>query len=169
MNEELFAQLPGKYVGLLKEKKLKTACAESLTGGMVSQLITQISGASEVIELGICSYSNRIKSEVLGVRQETLDVYTEYSEQTACEMAEGIRRLSGADIGIATTGIAGPSGGTAEKPVGTVYVKISNKKGTHSVRLMLNENNKNDCEQIRKLAAMESIALAVEEVYAICQ
>ena len=125
-SKELFPLADAPQAVLVKELKnrgLKIASAESLTGGMVSEYITKVSGASEVFECGICSYSNRIKHEILGVSEETLENYTEYSYQTACEMAQGVRRLSGADIGISTTGIAGPSGGTEEKPVGTVYIR----------------------------------------------
>ena len=110
-------------VARLKEKGIKIATAESLTGGMVSESITRVPGASGVLECGVCSYSNRIKHEILGVSEETLEKYTEYSAQTACEMAQGVRSLSGADIGVATTGIAGP-GGVNGKPAGTVYVNV---------------------------------------------
>lgn len=111
-------------VKALHEKNLKIATAESITGGLVSKRITEVSGSSEVFECGICSYSNNIKHSVLGVSQETLDTFTEYSAETALEMAKGVRRISGADIGISTTGIAGPNGGTDEKPVGLVYVAL---------------------------------------------
>ncbi|MDO5560962.1 MAG: CinA family protein [Oscillospiraceae bacterium] len=105
---------------LLLSNKL-IASAESCTGGMISQLITSVSGASSVFELGICSYSNRIKHQILGVPQEIIDKYTEVSAQTAICMAEGVKKISGADISVSVTGIAGPTGGTPDKPVGTVY------------------------------------------------
>lgn len=149
-------------VELFKQKKLRIATAESLTGGLISKMITEVSGASEVIECGVCSYSNRIKHEILGVSEDTLKKYTEYSEQTACEMADGIRRLSGADIGISTTGIAGPSGGTEEKPVGLVYVGVSSSKGTFSEKLMLAEQGKGSREKIRELSAVRALQLAVD-------
>ena len=148
-----------QLVDLLRSKGLKISSAESLTGGMISELITSIPGASEVIECGVCSYSNRIKHELLGVSQETLDKYTEYSEQTAREMAEGIKRLSGADIGISTTGIAGPGGGSDEKPVGLVYIGVAAKESM-AYKFNFSENGKNDRNRIRELASVNAIRIA---------
>ena len=149
-----------ELVELLKKRGLKAATAESLTGGLLSKLITDISGASQVFECGVCSYSNRIKREVLGVSEETLEKFTEYSHACAREMSQGIRRLSGADIGIATTGIAGPSGGTEEKPVGTVYVGISTKNDTNSFELKLGADLSR--AEIRECSAEQALALALE-------
>lgn len=101
---------------------LKVSTAESCTGGMISAALTAVPGSSAVIELGVCSYSNRIKNEVLGVSGSTLEKFSEYSIQCAEEMAGGALRLSGADIAVATSGVAGPTGGTEEDPVGTVYI-----------------------------------------------
>lgn len=106
---------------------IKIATAESCTGGMISEWITSVPGSSSVIEFGICSYSNRIKHEVLGVSEETLEKYTEYSKQCAEEMARGALKISGADYAISTTGVAGPGGGTDENPVGTVYICVCDK------------------------------------------
>ena len=147
----------------LEKAGLKIATAESLTGGMISKMITEVSGASGVIECGVCSYSNRIKHEILGVSEETLESYTEYSPQTAEEMAEGVRKLSGADIGISTTGIAGPGGGTDEKPVGLVYVGVSSRMGTFSKKLDLSRGLKNERELIRELASLHALSLALKE------
>lgn len=148
----------------LKEKKLKIATAESLTGGLVSKRITEVAGASEVLECGVCSYSNRIKHEVLGVSAETLEKYTEYSDQTAVEMAEGVRRLSGADIGVSTTGIAGPGGGTKEKSVGLVYVGISTKNKSFARELRLSKGFPQERELIRYLASSHALFLALKEI-----
>lgn len=101
---------------------LKVSTAESCTGGMISAALTAVPGSSAVIELGVCSYSNRIKNEVLGVSWSTLERFSEYSIQCAEEMAGGALKLSGADIAVATSGVAGPTGGTEENPVGTVYI-----------------------------------------------
>ena len=150
-----------QLVEILKEKGLKIASAESLTGGMVSGLITSIPGASDVFECGICSYSNRIKNQLIGVSQKTLDRYTEYSEQTAREMAEGIKKIAGADIGISTTGIAGPGGGSEDKPVGLVYIGICTTECT-AYKFDFSENGKNDRNRIRELAAIKAIDLAKE-------
>ena len=146
----------------LKKRNLKIASAESLTGGLISKKITEISGASEIFECGICSYSNQIKNQILGVRKETLEKFTEYSEQTAEEMAEGVRKLAKADIGIATTGIAGPTGGTEEKPVGTVYIGISSTLGTWAVKFDLGAESRNDRETIREISAIKALELALK-------
>lgn len=157
-------ELQRKLVELLKEKGLKAATAESLTGGLVSKRITEISGSSEVFECGICSYSNRIKHEILGVPDDILEKYTEYSGETAAAMAEGVRKLSGADIGISTTGIAGPNGGTAEKPVGLVYVGISTKNHSFAKELHLSQNLPDERERIRFAASSYALYYALMEL-----
>ena len=103
----------------------KISFAESCTGGLLSKLITDQSGASEVFECGVVSYSSKIKHKLLNVSQQTLDRYGEVSEQTAAQMAAGVADLSGADIGVGITGIAGPTGATADQKVGLIYVAIS--------------------------------------------
>lgn len=148
-----------RLVAYLKQNHQTVATAESLTGGLVSKKITDVSGASAVFECGVCSYSNRIKQEVLGVREETLSVFSEYSHECACEMAQGVRLLSGASVGIATTGIAGPSGGTPERPVGTVYVGISTEHDTKSYLLSLGSDRTR--ADIRELSAEQALALAL--------
>ena len=158
-NEKL-NDIEKKLVKLLKEKGMKASSAESLTGGLVSKLITDVSGASEVFECGVCSYSNRIKHEVLGVSSETLKSFTEYSEECAKEMASGVRRLAGADIGISTTGIAGPGGGSKEKPVGTVYVGISTKNDTNAYEFRMGEYGGR--AEIRKAAVACALFLGYE-------
>ena len=109
------------------DKGIKLATAESCTGGMIAEWITSVSGSSAVIEFGLCSYSNRIKHKILGVREETLEKYTEYSLQCAAEMAKSALKVSGADYAVSTTGVAGPTGGTEENPVGTVYIGVCGK------------------------------------------
>ncbi len=145
----------------LREKHLKIATAESITGGLVSKRITEVSGSSEVLECGICSYSNRIKNNILGVRAETLRKHTEYSSECAKEMAEGVRKLSGADIAVSTTGIAGPSGGSDEKPVGLVYVGVSTKDKCFSKELHLSRGFPDERELIRYLASSHALYLAL--------
>ena len=105
-------ELAKKIAPLLKERHLKVATAESCTGGLIGHIITDVPGSSEYYEGGIISYSNEMKMRFLGVREQTLKEYGAVSEQTAKEMAEGVRKATDADIGIATTGIAGPGGGT---------------------------------------------------------
>lgn len=148
-------------VKALHEKNLKIATAESITGGLVSKRITEVSGSSEVFECGVCSYSNNIKHSVLGVSQETLDTFTEYSAETALEMAKGVRRISGADIGISTTGIAGPNGGTDEKPVGLVYVAVDSDNYSDVKKLLLSRGFSEERELIRYLASSHVLYLGL--------
>ncbi|MBP3284335.1 MAG: CinA family protein [Clostridia bacterium] len=108
-------------INVLKEQKLKIATAESCTGGLLAKKITDISGSSEVFDMGLVSYANRIKQEYLGVPAEVLETKGAVSYETAEAMARGIVRAADADIGVGITGIAGPGGGTPEKPVGTVF------------------------------------------------
>ena len=116
--------------GLLIESKKTLSIAESCTGGLVSSKFTDMPGISQVFDRAIVTYSNHAKTEELGVKKETLDAFGAVSEQTAREMAEGVRLVSGTDIGISVTGIAGPGGGTEEKPVGLVYTALAHEQGT---------------------------------------
>ncbi len=122
--------LEERVVTLLKENNMTLATAESCTGGFLSKRITDISGSSAVFNTGVVSYSNDTKVKVLGVSQDTLDKYGAVSAECAKEMAEGIVKLSGSTIGVAITGIAGPEGGTTEKPVGLIYIALSDGKET---------------------------------------
>lgn len=110
---------------MLKSQELKIATAESCTGGFLAHRLTAVAGSSEYYWGSIVSYHNDIKKSALGVNEKTLDTYGAVSEETATEMAVGIRKKFKTDIGISTTGIAGPDGGTEEKPVGTVWMAIS--------------------------------------------
>ena len=117
-------------VGKLLIKNRKTiATAESCTGGLIGDRLTNISGSSLYYKGGIVAYSNSVKEKTIGVKKETLDSAGSVSEETALEMARGIRNKLDADIGLSTTGIAGPKGGTKEKPVGLVYIAISYDRG----------------------------------------
>lgn len=106
----------------LIDKNLTISCAESCTGGLLSKRITDVSGVSSVFKGSVCSYANEIKQNVLGVSKNTLENFGAVSEQTAREMAFGVSKLLNTDIGISITGVAGPSGGTEEKPLGLVYI-----------------------------------------------
>ena len=112
-------------VKLLLIKGVTIATAESCTGGLLSELITSVPGASKIFEIGVCTYSNKIKHEYLGVPKNLFKQYGAVSRQVALAMVAGLQKQSGADICISVTGTAGPGGGTPEKPVGTVYVGIS--------------------------------------------
>ena len=114
--------LEEKIVHLLKEKGYTITTAESCTGGLLAGRILNVSGASEVYNEGHITYSNEAKERLLGVNTDTLKVYGAVSAQTATEMALGAAKVANANVGLSTTGIAGPGGGTKEKPVGLVYV-----------------------------------------------
>lgn len=118
------------FINLLKKYNLTVSTAESCTGGLVASAITEISGSSAFFGMGVVTYANEAKMKLLGVKSDTLTAYGAVSEQTAKEMAEGILSLSDSDVSISVTGIAGPTGGTPEKPVGLVYIGISGKFGT---------------------------------------
>lgn len=151
-----------KLVKELTSKNMKIASAESCTGGLISELITNVSGASYVFECGICSYSNEIKINVLGVQKTTIDEFTEVSAQCAEEMASCVKELSGADIAVSTTGVAGPTGGTEENPVGTVYVGFASKNGAFAERKNFNEDGCNDRNTIRSRCAEYCLEKALE-------
>ena len=156
-------EIAERLVKALTDNGKKIASAESCTGGMISAKITDISGASAVFDCGVCSYANHIKNKVLGVKEETLATWGAVSDQTAKEMARGMRLLSGADIGISTTGIAGPLGGTKYKPVGLVYIGVSTEYGLRVEKMLLGDN-KNDRFRIRELAAEAAMFFALKEL-----
>lgn len=108
----------------LRERKLTLAVAESCTGGLLSKRLTDIPGASDYYLGGVCSYSNSVKMKVLGVKKETLDTVGAVSPETAEQMAVGVANALGSDIGVGITGIAGPGGGTDDKPTGLVYISV---------------------------------------------
>ena len=157
------SDLPSLLVEALTKAKKRIATAESCTGGMVSAAITSVSGASAVFDCGVCSYANFIKHRIVGVREETLSTYGAVSDRTASEMARGVRLLAGADIGISTTGIAGPLGGSRYKPVGLVYIGVSTEMGLHTEKMLLGENNA-DRERIRELAVAAALYFALKEI-----
>jgi nicotinamide-nucleotide amidase len=120
----------GNIITNLTQNKVKIAIAESCTGGYISHMITNISGASHVFERGIVCYSNQAKMDLLNVEPESLESYGAVSEIVVSQLANNIRNLADVDIGISISGIAGPTGGTPEKPVGTVYIGFSTKEET---------------------------------------
>jgi nicotinamide-nucleotide amidase len=130
--------LEGVVAKLLWDQKLTIATAESCTGGLIGDRLTSIAGSSAYFERGIISYSNQAKMDLLKVKKSTLEEYGAVSSQTAKEMAKGVRNLSKTDIGLSTTGIAGPGGESLEKPVGLVYMAIADKDGVESYRYQFN-------------------------------
>ncbi len=149
-----------ELLSLFKEHGLTLATAESCTGGMIGERITALSGSSEIYCGGVISYTNEVKMKVLGVKSETLEHFGAVSIETAAEMAEGARALTDSDIAVSVTGIAGPTGGTADKPVGTVCFGLSTKNGTETYRKQFGENKTRD--EIRALAADFALSLALK-------
>jgi nicotinamide-nucleotide amidase len=146
-------ELPERVVARLAARGERVGLAESCTGGLLAELVTRVPGASAVIDLGVVAYANGMKEQVVGVPGALLAAHGAVSEAVARALAEGIRRSARAAWGIGITGIAGPTGGTPEKPVGTVHVALAGPAGTeHVLRLY-----RGDRERIRRQAAFESL------------
>lgn len=154
------ATLEERVHEILTARGLKLAVAESCTGGTIASKFTAIAGASQYFMAGVVSYSNASKRDILGVSQESIDRYGAVSEQVAREMAEGVRRIAGADYTIATTGIAGPTGGSDEKPVGTVWMAVATP--TKTIAIMRNSGT--DRGQIISRASAYAIELLYNEL-----
>ncbi|NLJ15917.1 MAG: CinA family protein [Clostridiales bacterium] len=143
MNNQLIEQvsqlniLANQVVNLLIKENKKIATAESCTGGIISSLITSVSGSSQVFDIGLCTYANSAKEKLIGVSSSTLEKYGAVSSQTAFEMAKGVMTLAEADFGISVTGIAGPTGGTKQKPVGTVFLSCTNNVKTKLLHIIV--------------------------------
>ena len=147
-------------INLLKKYNLTVSTAESCTGGLIASAITEISGSSTFFGMGVVTYANEAKMKLLGVKSDTLTAYGAVSEQTAKEMTEGILSLSKSDVSISVTGIAGPTGGTPEKPVGLVYIGISGEFGTFSYENHFSGNR----SQVRAQTVEKAFKLAAEYV-----
>lgn len=148
-------QLNAVVVRLLTERKETLALAESCTGGYIANRVTNVPGSSAVFLGGFVTYSNAAKQNLLGVRAETLAQHGAVSEPTAREMAQGARARLGADYAIATTGIAGPSGGSADKPVGTVFIALATARHT----FVLNPVNQLDRETFKQVTCQQALEL----------
>ncbi|MFI3292717.1 MAG: competence/damage-inducible protein A [Rikenellaceae bacterium] len=140
---------------------LKIAVAESCTGGAIASKFTAMAGASDYFMSGVVSYSNHSKEVMLGVESSVLESYGAVSEQVACQMAEGVRLRSGADYAVSTTGIAGPTGGSPEKPVGTVWFGVATPNGSYAKL----KNCGTDRSQIIARATMEAITMIKDEIF----
>jgi nicotinamide-nucleotide amidase len=147
-------------VQALLRKKLHVATAESCTAGYISKRITEVAGASDVFACGLVTYSNDMKEKLLGVRHETLQRYGAVSAETAAEMAAGARRVSGADIAVAVTGVAGP-GCSENKPVGLVWFGIADRSGVRTVRF---ETGRKDREFNRYVTASRALHLVWQSI-----
>ena len=144
-----------KLVKVLTEKKMTCATAESCTGGGVGYTITGVSGASAVFWGGVISYDNSVKRDVLGVPDEVLATKGAVSPECAAAMAEGARRLLKTDLAVSLTGIAGPGGGTDEKPVGLVWFGLASKASTTTEKMIFS----GDRERVRASAIEHALQL----------
>ncbi|GHU37719.1 putative competence-damage inducible protein [Clostridia bacterium] len=157
--------LQNAVVTALKAKNITLATAESCTGGTVGKRITEIAGSSEVYLGGAVTYANEAKIKLIGVNPATIERYGAVSAECAAEMARGVAVTLGADIGVSTTGIAGPGGGTNDKPVGLVYVGIYYKGETRTVKLNLARNMyRDEREMIRYIAASHALREVLREI-----
>lgn len=154
-------------VNALKERSLTLSVAESCTGGYLGKRITDIAGASTVFRGGFITYSNDAKIKLLGVKKETLDTYSAVSDQTAIEMAEGVRKALGSDIGISITGEAGPNPDpSTQKSIGTVFIGISTPEKSYSISLKISP--KRNREYIRRVAGSRALKEVLKEINYYC-
>lgn len=147
-------------VHTLMEKKKTLAVAESCTGGMIAKMITEVAGSSQVFTHGFVTYANEAKEQLLGVDKRVLEQLGAVSDLTAIQMCRGARKVSGADYALSVTGIAGPGGGTAKKPVGLVYIGLATPKGVRCKKLQLSGSR----DKIRTQTAMNALYLLIEEL-----
>jgi nicotinamide-nucleotide amidase len=154
VGDEGMEQVVGR---LLDERGVTLAVAESCTGGLIGHRITEVPGSSGYFTLGVVTYSNEAKEELLQVPRETLERFGAVSRETAEAMAEGARRLGGADFGLATTGIAGPGGGSEDKPVGTVCVGLAWEGGVWSERFQLGTRSRTWIKEMTALVALDRV------------
>lgn len=155
-------ELPIALVELLRKKGLHIATAESCTGGLLAKMITDVSGSSEVFEGGMVTYSNAVKYRALGVSPSVLDRHGPYDHRVALQMAEGAKRIMEADIGVGITGVAGPGGGTEDKPVGTVYIAVYYGRESKVTKFKFGQKLSRD--RIRELAAINALIMILEMV-----
>ena len=147
---------------LLKEQKATVATAESCTGGLVASLITDVSGSSEYFQIGFVTYANETKMSMLGVLEETLVQHGAVSEATVSEMLDGTLKKSGADYAIAISGVAGPTGGTEEKPVGTVYIGVADRGHQNIKRFQFGKNRILN-KEMSAFSSLNLLRLLIEE------
>ena len=139
--------LPGCIGRILTEYGKTISCAESCTGGTISQLLTSVPGSSAYFLGGVTSYANSVKQGVLGVPEDIIMKHGAVSSECVAAMAEGVRKLTGSDYAVSTSGIAGPGGGTEEKPVGTVWVAVCSDNGTETFKVQYNGDRKRNIER----------------------
>ena len=155
------AKLEEVIGSVLKSNSLTLSTAESCTGGYISHLLTSVSGSSAYFKGSAVTYSNDAKQDVLGVDPATFEKYGAVSEQVAIQMAEGVRKKFRTDFAVSTTGIAGPDGGTAEKPVGTIWIGVSSQNGSYALKYSMGTHRERN---IRK-SALQAFQLIRKEVF----
>ncbi|MBQ8967329.1 MAG: CinA family protein [Ruminococcus sp.] len=150
-------------VKYMLDNSVTMSTAESCTGGMVAEAVTSVSGASGMFYGGVCTYTEEVKMKLLGVSAKTLREYTVYSKEVAGEMSLGAAKMFGTDCAVGITGLAGPGGGTEQKPVGTVYIsaRYKDKEICRELRLY-EEYEKLDRELIRRLATLKALQMICE-------
>lgn len=152
--------LEERIVMLMQQKKLTLAVAESCTGGMLSSKIIDVPGVSEVYKAGFVTYANEAKQKLIGVKEETLKQFGAVSEQTAKEMVAGTLKAAEADVAVAITGIAGPGGGTKEKPVGLVYIACGSAENIVVDRCLFNGTR----SEIRQASADHALGMLYAKI-----
>lgn len=149
-----------RVIEKLRERGLLLATAESCTGGLCAKRLTDVAGASQVFCGGVVSYTNDVKMRLLGVKEETLAQFGAVSGETAREMAEGVRKATGADVAVSVTGVAGPSSDEMGNVVGTVFIAFSSEQETISEKLQLS----GDREKIREQSVNAMLWLAMRKI-----
>ena len=153
-----------QLIGQLTEHGLWIATAESCSGGLLAAALTDVAGSSAVFAYGLVTYSNEAKHQILGVPEATLAEYGAVSEQTAAAMADGLLRLSGADLALVTTGIAGPGGGSAQKPVGLVYIGCAGRSANGRLLRICKCNFSGDRAAVRRQTVDTALKMALQQL-----
>lgn len=156
----MYDRIAAQVLALCRERGLTLSAAESITGGLIAKCITDVPGASQVFLGGVVSYTNEVKNHVLGVPSSLLEAYGAVSEPVARAMAMGVRVLTGSDLAVAVTGLAGPDGDDRGNPVGTVFAALSAPEGVFVRRLALS----GDRERIRTLTAHHAFDLLINQL-----
>jgi nicotinamide-nucleotide amidase len=163
---ESLQKLAAAVVDDLTAASKAVATAESCSGGWIAKSITDVAGSSAVFGYGVVSYSNGAKESILGVKNETIEEHGAVSETVVEEMAEGVLHLSGADIAVAVSGVAGPDGGTEEKPVGTVWFAWAVRDGSNALVDTSCEHFSGDRELVRELTVAHALQGVLERIEA---
>lgn len=154
-------RLSALAVKALKEKQVTVSTAESCTGGLIAKSITDVAGSSAVLAGGMVTYTNRIKTDVLGVDEDIIKEHTEVSHACAKAMAERAREMFGTDYALSATGYAGPGGGTEKDPTGTVYIGIATPTGVRSERICVENATRT---QVRNAVAYHALKMLLDDI-----